>query len=84
MTADLNRITITKASMKYRPCTACGCITLHIGKEKPASKAGSMYQDCIQCLVDAHDVPGLSRWLDPKTNQRLTEPRGDKPPKSEV
>jgi len=34
--------------------------------------------------VDAHSVPGLSRWHDPKTGAPLKEPRGKTPPKVRV
>lgn len=70
------KITITKSSLYFRECKACGCVTLHIGKTAPEMTPGSMYNDCLQCLVDAHSVPGLSRWIDPKTGKTLTEPRG--------
>ena len=76
----LNKITITKASLYFRDCKSCGCVTLHIGKVTPPKSPGSLYNDCLQCLVDAHSVPGLSRWLDPKTGKRLSSPRGKRPP----
>ena len=81
MEPDLSKITITKSSLYFRECKACGCVTLHIGKTTPEMPAGSTYNDCLQCLVDAHSVPGLSRWHDPKTGKLLTEPRGEEPPK---
>ena len=77
---NLQKITITKSSLYFRECKACGCVTLHIGKTTPEMPVGSTYNDCLQCLVDAHSVPGLSRWHDPKTGKLLTEPRGKTPP----
>lgn len=77
---SLQKITITKSSLYFRECKACGCVTLHVGKSTPQMTPGSTYNDCLQCLVDAHGVPGLSRWHDPKTGKLLTEPRGKTPP----
>ena len=76
MVPDLQKITITKSSLYFRECKACGCVTLHIGKTTPEMPQGSTYNDCLQCLVDAHSVPGLSRWHDPKTGEPLKDPRG--------
>ena len=76
MAPDLSKITITKSSLYFRECKACGCVTLHIGKTTPEMPAGSTYNDCLQCLVDAHSVPGLSRWHDSKTGEPLKDPRG--------
>lgn len=77
---NLQKITITKSSLYFRDCASCGCVTLHIGKATPPKKPGSLYNDCLQCLVDAHGIVGLSRWLDPKSGKLLSEPRGKKPP----
>ena len=49
---NLQRITITKSSLYFRECKACGCVTLHVGKVTPQMPPGSTYNDCLQCLVD--------------------------------
>ena len=79
---NLQKITITKSSLYFRECKACGCVTLHVGKATPQMPPGSTYNDYLQCLVDAHGVPGLSRWHDPKTGALLNAPRGKTPPKA--
>lgn len=77
MAPDLSKITITKSSLYFRECKACGCVTLHIGKTTPQMPAGSTYNDCLQCLVDAHSVPGLSAdGTTQKTGEPLKDPRG--------
>nr|DAV34971.1 MAG TPA: Putative collagen-binding domain of a collagenase [Caudoviricetes sp.] len=66
---NLQKITITKSSLYFREC-----------KATPQMPVGSTYNDCLQCLVDSHNVPDLSRWHDPKTGKLLAEPRGKTPP----
>lgn len=72
---NLNRITVRKADIIMRPCTACGTKTAHIGKQD--GKAGTT---CLQCLVDGgnsyQSFAEWSRWLDPNSGKTLTEPRG--------
>jgi len=70
---NLQKITITKSSLYFRECKACGCVTLHVGRVTPQMTPGSTYNDCLQCLVDTHSVPGLSRWHDPKTGKRFVD-----------
>ena len=33
---SLQKITITKSSLYFRECKACGCVTLHVGKAEDA------------------------------------------------
>lgn len=42
MEPDLSKITITKSSLYFRECKACGCVTLHVGETTPEMPAGSM------------------------------------------
>nr|DAF69302.1 MAG TPA: putative translation initiation factor 2 [Caudoviricetes sp.] len=35
---NLQKITITKSSLYFRECKACGCVT-HIGKTTPVTKS---------------------------------------------
>ena len=76
---NLQKITIPKSNLYFRECR---CVTLHVGETTPQLSPGSMYNDCLQCPVDAHSVPGLNRWHDPKTSKLLAEPRGKTPPAS--
>ncbi len=67
--AKLDNVTIRRTSFKAMRCENCCTLTMHlVGKGMPTV--------CLQCLVDVHDVPGWSRWIDPATTQRLNDPRG--------
>lgn len=72
---NLNRITVRKADIIMRPCTACGTTTAHIGK-----KDGKLGTTCLQCLVDGGNTAASfsewNRWVDQKTGKQLVEPRG--------
>lgn len=73
---DLSKITVRKKDIVMRHCDACGTSTAHIGKQD-GTRNGSPFSLCLQCFVDVNDVKEWSRWLDPYTGNRLTEPRAN-------
>lgn len=47
MDDNLQKITVTKSSLYFRECKACGCVTLHIGKTTPQMPPGSTYNGVL-------------------------------------
>lgn len=63
--------TITKRDIVVRPCSHCGTLTLHVGKEG---------NTCLQCIADTElasccTIKQFNRWKD-SSGKPLTVARG--------